>query len=325
MAELEYSLYGLRIRSTLELAQLQRRGRTGGPADVEIRTGIVPERLAGVRFESPLYDIDTGVLLLRIPGVARYLVTDGRQITVQPAPEADVRSLELFLLGSAFGALCQQRGLLPLHASAVDVGGACVAFTGVSGAGKSTMAVCLAERGYPLVCDDVCVIGVDDAGEVLVSAADARVKLWEDGLHSLNVGLDGLRSVRAEMRKFHLPVRGVQGTRPVPLAAVYVLTEQGDRQCIEPLHGFDAIMAIAENTYRREFIQPLGLARQHFAWCGAVARRAHVRRLTRPRRFDAMDVLVADLVTDWQTFGDRITSAQPMHASRSDDGHSDPD
>ena len=80
---------------------------------------------------------------------------------------ADVR---LFLLGSVWGALALQRGLLPLHASAVGRGRTVHAFTGPPGAGKSTLAAALAARGYPLFTDDMLDPGprfVRDAGEVL--------------------------------------------------------------------------------------------------------------------------------------------------------------
>lgn len=300
MKELEYGLYGLRIRSTLELSPLRPKPASGGPADVEIRTGAVPERLTGARLETPLYDIDRDLLLMRIPEVARYLVREGREIVVDPVEGGDPRSLELFLLGSVFGALCQQRGLLPLHASAVAVGDGCVAFTGPSGAGKSTMGVYLSERGYPLVCDDVCVIRVEEGGAVMVAPADARVKLWEDGLQSMNVGREGLRPVRAEMPKYHVPVNGIGREEAIRLLAVYVIEERGEARSIESLHGFDAMMAVANNTYRGEFIRPLGLAEAHFGRCGAVARGARIRRLTRPLDFGGIDRTVADLVADWQ-------------------------
>ena len=43
------------------------------------------------------------------------------------APGASSRNVRVFLLGSAFGALLHQRGLLPLHANAVEVDGRAVA------------------------------------------------------------------------------------------------------------------------------------------------------------------------------------------------------
>jgi hypothetical protein len=174
------------------------------------------------------------------------------------------------------------------------------------------MAVCLGERGYPLVCDDVCVISIAEDGTVLVAAADARVKLWEDGLESLKLDVDGLRSVREDMPKYHVPVRGLVGQDPIGLAAVYVLAERGGERSIEVLRGFDAMMAVAQNTYRAEFIEPLGLARAHFARCGSVARGARIGRLTRPRDFQALDRIVADLEADWRALGVTGAAARPM-------------
>ncbi len=57
--------------------------------------------------------------LLAIPGVAAFHVHGGREIIIQPAPQADAAAIRLFLLGSAFGALLHQRGITPMHGSAV--------------------------------------------------------------------------------------------------------------------------------------------------------------------------------------------------------------
>ncbi len=299
-ATFPYCLFGLRIASELELPTLNRAATNAEGADVVIGVGRLPDRLPSARFTSSYYDVAPGSLLLRIPNVASYLIADGREIIVDPAEAADRQSLELFLLGSALGALCHQRGLLPLHASAVDVGGECVAFMGPSGAGKSTLAAHLSARGYPLVCDDVCVVHAAEDGVVRVSPADARVKLWADGLDSMALEANGLRAVRVDATKYHVPVVGVASAAPLRLGAIYVLAEQGVERSIERLQGFEAVLAIASNTYRAEFIEPLGLACAHFAACLSVARTVAVRRLTWPRGFEELPARAAALASDWQ-------------------------
>lgn len=47
-----------------------------------------------------------------VPKVGYYVVKSGSEITVTPLPEADEREVRLFLLGSAWGALCYQRGAM---------------------------------------------------------------------------------------------------------------------------------------------------------------------------------------------------------------------
>ena len=96
--------------------------------------------------------------------MASYRVSHGCEILIQPdagALEQDVRG---YLLGSIFAVLCHQRGLLPLHASAVAYQGGVAAFLANSGHGKSSMAAHLAGRGFPVVADDVCLVDVRGEG-----------------------------------------------------------------------------------------------------------------------------------------------------------------
>src|SRR5258708_39789946 len=80
------------------------------------------------------------------------------------------------------GAIFHQRGLLPLHANAIEVGGQAVAFVGPSGAGKSTLAAYFRDRGYRVLCDDVWVVSFGSDGEPLAWPGVPRVKLWGDAL-----------------------------------------------------------------------------------------------------------------------------------------------
>ena len=84
-----------------------------------------------------------GLVRFRWPGVGACEVRDGREIAVDPAPGVDADLLSTYLLGPALGVLLHQRGGLVLHASAVTVGGGCVAFLADAGWGKSTLAATL--------------------------------------------------------------------------------------------------------------------------------------------------------------------------------------
>ena len=48
------------------------------------------------------------------PKVGRYRIEAGNRITVESEPGVPERNVRLFLLGSAFGVLLHQRGLLPV-------------------------------------------------------------------------------------------------------------------------------------------------------------------------------------------------------------------
>src|SRR5262249_14232212 len=92
---------------------------------------------------------------IRIDGIADLEISRGEIIRVWPAADAQQKDIEIFLLGPAWAALCHQRGMLPLHASAIVTGEGITAFVGHSGSGKSTAAALMGSLGYELVSDDI--------------------------------------------------------------------------------------------------------------------------------------------------------------------------
>ncbi len=228
--------------------------------------------------------------------MARFLVEGGQDIAVEPLPGATERRVRLFLLGSALGILCFQRGLLPLHANAVVAGGAAFAFAGPSGAGKSTLAGHFAASGYDVLCDDVCAVGFDHADRPLVWPGIPRVKLWRDALEALGNESAGLDAVAEGIDKYHVALpRTLAG--PVPLRRLYVLERSGDNAAggVTRLRGQQAMQAVLEQTYRREYLAPLGLVPQHFRLCARLATAIEVYRLERAWGYEVFERELARL------------------------------
>ena len=59
-----------------------------------------------------------GIFLLRVPRVARFLITAGRDDHLELEPGATARDAAGFVLGTAFGILLHQRGAMVLHGAA---------------------------------------------------------------------------------------------------------------------------------------------------------------------------------------------------------------
>ena len=81
---------------------------------VVIRYGDVPAELENPTGRGVLYQASAHQFLLKLDGVARYLVCNGNEIVVEPAPGSLASDVRVFLLGSCFGALLHQRGVLVL-------------------------------------------------------------------------------------------------------------------------------------------------------------------------------------------------------------------
>jgi len=285
-----YSCYDFRLRSEVPLSELALTGEDPRVPEVGVRYGRVPERLAGSLSDGALQTAG-GEALLTVDRVGRFLVRGGEEIVVDPAPLATERSVRLFLLGSALGIVCHQRGLLPLHANAVAVGGFAAAFCGPSGIGKSTLAAYFARAGYAVLCDDVCAISFDESGRPFAWPGLPRLKLWGEAVavfghdpRSLERAVDGLD-------KYHVPLPPAGDRRPVPLRSLYLLAraEPGEPDHFRRVRGHRALGAVMEQTYRNAYLAPMGLAEQNFRHCAALAASVEIFEARRTWGYDVFE------------------------------------
>lgn len=253
----DYRVFGLGIRSEIALPELFP-DEAGSEPDVTIRIGAVPQG-------EPKPSL--GAFVLSIPEVGRYRVEKGREIVVDPNGEVPARNLRLFLLGSAFGALLHQRGMLPLHANAVDLQGRAVAFMGPSGAGKSTLAAWFHDQGHRIIADDVCVAGFDADNLPFAAPGLPRLRLWAEALERIGrVDHEYARSYVGEdqVDKFDVPIQASNAAiQNVPLFALYML-DRGDDFSITRMTGVNAADAVFANTYRGGFVSEVGGAENHW-------------------------------------------------------------
>jgi hypothetical protein len=260
-------------------------------ATIVIRRAHVSQSLPGALSVFPDSEWDGTQLLVRIGGAARYLITKSR-IDVDPVDGADFGDVRAFLLGTVFGALCYLRGIFPLHASAVEFPGGCVAFAGESGAGKSTMAAALAARGLQVLTDDVSYLRKDAGDTIRIWAGINRVRLWESAMTGLDISrLDADREFRG-YNKFLLPMRlPANPAQPRLLQAVYQLANspQLQKPNFMRLRGAAAFEALLGNIYRQNLAEQIGLKAELFAFVAEVARRVPVFRFNRAMDFRALD------------------------------------
>jgi hypothetical protein len=279
----------MNIASQIELPELAK-GDSSAPADVEIRIGPVATALEGSKEVEPGVIATADALLLDY-APARYLVRGGREIVIDPKPGHSDRDIRAYLLGSAIGGICHQRGLLPLHANAIEVAGQAVAFAGASGAGKSTLAAYFRNAGRRLLCDDVCVVSFDSAGKPLAWPGIPRIKLWGDALAAFGRAPDDLERVFDGENKFSLPFPPDPPSTAFPLRRIYLLgiAVPDSAPAIRPLSGAEAFNAVISNIYRWEFAAPLGRSQTHFANVVSLLRSTEVFAAERAWGFDVFE------------------------------------
>jgi hypothetical protein len=294
-----YSCFGLVVASALDLPELAAgtEAVADRPTDVAVRTAsLEPPPPHAVQLAHGLWrcvDADGDRCGVDIEEVARYEVRDGREILVDVHDGADPDMVRLFLLGTMMGAVLMQRGLLVLHGNAFRVGDVCAVVVGHSGAGKSTLAAEVESRGLDVLSDDV--VPVDDTGHALPGYP--RIKLWSDALDRLGVPTEGLSRVHAEHEKFELRL-GRHASGALPVHTVYALELHDGPLELRRAAGIDAFEVLAEHTYRRELVHDRATAAAHLEQCAALAERAAVVRVLRPRDVQVgqtADLLLTDL------------------------------
>ena len=292
-----YQAFGLMIESTVACPELL--PQVGRP-DVSIRYGAVFDALEEVQEKGVSYELHADAFLLRIPAVAKYHVLGGKEIIIEPAPGVPDHEVRLFLLGSAFGALFHQRGLLPLHGCALEVNDHAVVFLGASGSGKSSLAGALHHRGYRVISDDVSVLSFTPEGTPLVHPSLRHLKLGADVLQKMGKNPEAYPQVSPELAKYAVPLEEGFCAQPRPVGRVYELATHDSQEFQSvPCQGLDKLTVLLAHTYRPEFLWGSPGKKLYFAQCGRAARHTSVSRLTQPRWPFQLGELVDFLEREW--------------------------
>src|ERR1019366_4281011 len=259
-----------------------------GERTVAIRLGGVPLAIQAAALFGEICQITSTEYLLNIPGTARYYVRNGNEVRLDIEPSAPIANISTYLLGSVFGVLCHQNGMLPLHASAIECGGVVSAFLGESGAGKSTLAACLQRRGHRIVSDDICLLE-SDADSMRVVPVAGWLKLWHESLQHLGETPDEQNRVFSTDDKYRLflqpsesPASALQGGH---LSRVVFLGKHPDpasgaQPTLELLPTPDAIAALMDMTYAAYVPALTGQQSRVFRQCARVFEHARGYRLT---------------------------------------------
>ncbi|MDD5711443.1 MAG: hypothetical protein PHY31_01650 [Smithellaceae bacterium] len=254
-----------------------------GIPDVRILSGETPREIRGSVVKREGYQLAPGRFLFCVSKVGRYYVTDGERIVVEPSAGADAAEIRLFLLGTAFGVLLLQRGILPMHGSALVLNAQGIILTGSAGAGKSTLLAALKRNGAPFLADDVSAVSIDEERVPWIQPAYPQQKLWRDSAMNIGVDISGCPSILARIDKFSVSIEEGFCRTPVRLTAVCELrAEYRPEAVMMQLTGPDKIAVLLRHTYRQSLVAGLGLKGEHFESCATIARQIGVYRLLRP-------------------------------------------
>jgi len=251
--------------------------------DVLIQMGSGPSPIG----DSPkrvVYEHSVELSRIRIDTVADFEVRAGKLITVWPAAGTGQKDIEIFLFGPVWATLCYQRGLLPLHASAILRDGGITAFAGHSGAGKSTTAALMHSLDYQLFADDILPIAFNENSEPGAWPYLRRLKLRRDSILQLSLTPAAPVSERLDREKYFVQPKCAADDKWSRLERLYLIEidAANSSNSIERIVGAEAVRALIDQTFHRDFIDLSGRLDEHLAFCSQLASRIAIYRLRRP-------------------------------------------
>uniref|UniRef100_UPI004056802C hypothetical protein n=1 Tax=Candidatus Electrothrix sp. TaxID=2170559 RepID=UPI004056802C len=250
--------------------------------DVTIQYGKNPEELIEAKKSGVLYQAKKDDFLFKLNTVGSYRVQDGTTITIERQAWATDEEIRLFLLGSAFGALIQQRGLLPFHSSTVVKDNEAYVIGGMSGAGKSSLAATLVRNGFALLADDISVFNFIN-NQPVVYPGIPHLKLWEDVLLELEEDISNFPKVRPQILKYRKPMVSEFLNAPIPLSKIIILRTKNTPGFEHLLiRGSEKFNVLKNNTYRYQYLEGLDKTANHFKLISSIADNCEVYRLERP-------------------------------------------
>tara|TARA_R110000868_G_scaffold242490_2_gene498003 strand:- start:1589 stop:2542 length:954 start_codon:yes stop_codon:yes gene_type:complete len=294
-----YTAFGLTIKSDVLFKELF---VTPCPVhdehDITIQLGAVNPH--GLNKSPPpkgvYYQVTSSELWLHVPDVARFLVSKGHQITIEPLTKIDDGSIQLFVLGSCMGALLMQRNLFILHGNAIQINDEhCVSFVGDSGAGKSTLSGAFFKRGYSILADDICAV----SNEGWVMPSFPRIKLCADAAQKLQIDTQLLNIIIPRTAKFSVPLGKQFHLVASKLTKVYVLGAHHHQNItLTPLLGVDKLNAMQHHLYRKQYLNNPKRLYAGLKQCMHIGAQIDCARITRPREGFKLDELLDVIESD---------------------------
>lgn len=284
--------FGYEVHSSVALSYLRRGGGAGVlevAASDEDPSRAPGELLLEMERPSRLFR-DGGSFRLWAGGVGWYAVDPSAPRVDVPA-DADPLAREERLWGLPAVLCFRERGDLPIHASAVDVGGEAILLAAPGRFGKTTLAAGFCRAGHRVLAEDLSCVRLSAPPAVLPGPAMLRVR------RDVAAGLDlPLLKLGESEDRVHYALDGRAGDgAPVGLRGIVLLTDFGPRTTLERVHTERAVRDLWALTFRL----PTAADRaRSFAEVAQLAESVPVWELSRPRRLADLEAVVERIAAD---------------------------
>lgn len=285
-----YRVFNLCCTSTIPLPSFIVNDVEDTIPDFEVVLGIVePNFKKEPTVIKPFTQLNENEFFYQVPDIARYFVTYGNKVVIEPLCE-DWDSILLFFYSNCIAAILYQKNLIPFHVSGVlDNKGGLWLFAAPSRTGKSTTALKLKERGYTLFTDDTALITIEN-NECVAIASYPMLRAWENTMHNQKVyELSDGRQLRSEINKFGIDFHDDFVSSSQKVKGIIFLEMQGDSIQIRPMKSLEGIKYLCDNIYRNHWVFGMNKQLLQFKTVSAISQKVPFWTATRPKDKPSFD------------------------------------
>lgn len=281
-----YYVYGCYVQSDIPLYNMPCQE---GIPEIFIKTASIerPENLQ----EGQDYYSEPKLTFFQTP-FCRFLIRNGATILVDPFQEADMYLVTSLIIGYGFAFLFAQRGATAFHCTALSMYQKGVMISGISGAGKSTTAYQLVNRGHKYLVDDIAIMYPKE--HFFITPAFPIQKICGKDIDAIPE--DKLLYINETRDKYSYYNIEQFETTPREITTIFFITTGDvDEVIIEEQTGLNRFLRVLECQYLVEIFAKTGTPEVDKQNCLKLAGKIRFYKIIRPKNKNTLEQ-IADMI-----------------------------
>jgi hypothetical protein len=217
---------------------------------------LLMDRELGSRYDGYLrsYDVGENILLSIDDHIKLLIRKNGSGIFIE-SEQQDLSTTLIYVIGIGMSIAMACRGLIPLHASCLELGHKVIAIMAESGSGKSTLLWHFMNHGARFITDDVLPMRINDSKIDAISATSILPKLWIDEIKLFSVDQSRCRELLPGENKYWIAVDKrdrVVGYKSVDAFFILEPLTQSSKDCklkLSQITGSSLLFYLLSNTH----------------------------------------------------------------------------
>lgn len=285
-----YYIYGLGVKSEVRLYQLEQ--YNGPKEDVFIHYGEADEDIR-LLIEQGINSSMSRTRVWFRNDIGIFVISDGNRILIEPYQEADDNDIASFVLGWCIAFLFQQRNILAIHCSALEMHNQAVFIAGSSGAGKSTLTLALLKAGYRYLADDIAMVDLQD--DLMIQPAFPQQKVCRNVAE--NMESDSLFYINEKKDKFAFINNEDFCPEPRKLTTIFMIDRyDGDELIFERTTGLAKWNGVARNLFLLDAYMSLDFPPGERERCLELAGKVEMYTIKRPDGKDTVNEICNKII-----------------------------